>query len=194
MDEATAGSAERHRRYRKRVRDTAPNYKVPSPNNGLSRRVAIIGGNGQLGQDLQRHWKDALPADKVVALSHADIEVTNASSVASALAQCSPHLVINTAAYHVVDPIEDNLDRAFAVNTAGIRNVALACRDLDAVLIHMSTDYVFSGTSSRPYVEEDPVEPINAYGVSKAAGEMLLRYIWPKHYIVRTIGLYGLAG
>ena len=160
----------------------------------MSRRVAIIGGNGQLGQDLQRHWKDALPADEVVALSHADIEVANASSVASALGQCSPNLVINTAAYHVVDPIEDNSDRAFAVNTAGVRNVALACRDLDAVLIHISTDYVFSGTSSRPYVEEDPVEPINAYGVSKAAGEMLLRYIWPKHYIVRTSGLYGLAG
>ena len=126
----------------------------------MSRRVAIIGGNGQLGQDLHRHWKEALPDDDVVALNHSDIEVADAASVASALGNAKPHIVINTAAYHNVEAIESNPERAFAVNAVGVRNVAATCRDLDAVLIHLSTDYVFSGTSNRPYIEEDAVGPV----------------------------------
>ena len=74
----------------------------------MSRRVAIIGGNGQLGQDLHRHWKEALPDDDVVALNHSDIEVADAASVASALGNAKPHIVINTAAYHNVEAIESN--------------------------------------------------------------------------------------
>ena len=129
-----------------------------------------------------------------MSLSHHDIEVTERSSVANALNRLNPNLVINTAAYHKVDVVEENPNQAFAVNTTGVRNLALQCQELDAVLIHISTDYVFSGTSHKPYVESDPVAPVNVYGASKAAGEMLLRYLWPKHFIVRTSGLYGVAG
>jgi dTDP-4-dehydrorhamnose reductase len=93
-----------------------------------------------------------------------------------------------------VDAVEEDVDRAFQVNATGARNLAIACRDSDAALVHISTDYVFSGRGSRPYVEDDPVEPLNVYGVSKAAGEMLVRAAWPKHYIIRTCGLYGIAG
>lgn len=160
----------------------------------MSRRVIIIGGNGQLGQDLGRLWEGTLHQDKVVSLTHADIEITDADSVMAALEPLNPDLVINTAAYHKVDVVEMDAARAFSVNSVGVQKLALACRSLNAVLIQISTDYVFAGTAKAPYTESDPVEPINVYGASKAAGEMLLRYLWPKHFIIRSSGLYGVAG
>lgn len=160
----------------------------------MSRCVVIIGANGQLGQDLRRYWEANCQQDKVVPLTHADIEVADSGSVAAVLGRLKPQLVINTSAYHKVDLVEEDPERAFAVNSVGVRTLALACRDVDAVLTHMSSDYVFSGRDRRPYTEGDPVEPINVYGASKAAGEMLLRYLWPKHFIVRSSGLYGVAG
>jgi dTDP-4-dehydrorhamnose reductase len=102
--------------------------------------------------------------------------------------------VINTAAYHRVDDIEDQPERAFAVNATGVRNLAVVCRELEATLVHISTDYVFSGRLGRPHREDDPVDPLNVYGVSKVAGEMLLRQAWPRHFIVRSCGLYGVTG
>ncbi len=160
----------------------------------MSRFVVIIGANGQLGQDLCRYWKGNLQQDKVVPLTHADIEVTDSGSMLDVLGRLKPQVVINTTAYHKVDLVEEDAERAFAVNTTAVRNLAIACRDLDAVLMHISSDYVFSGKAGRPYTEGDQVEPINVYGVSKAAGEMMLRYLWPKHFIVRSSGLYGVAG
>lgn len=155
-------------------------------------RIAVIGASGQLGHDLVPTLRER--GHEAIGLTHADIEVTDPDSVRQALTAAEPELVINTAAYHKVDEVEDNPDRAFAVNATGVRNLAIACRELDAPLMHLSTDYVFSGSKGEPYVESDPVDPINVYGVSKAAGEMLLRYLWPKHFIVRTSGLYGHAG
>jgi dTDP-4-dehydrorhamnose reductase len=105
-----------------------------------------------------------------------------------------PQIVINTAAFHKVDVVEGDPARAFAINAIGPRNLALICRELDAVLVQLSTDYVFSGRLQRPHREEDPVDPLNVYGVSKAAGEMLVRYLWPRHHVVRSSGLYGVAG
>jgi len=157
-------------------------------------RVALIGATGQLAYDLRRTWAERAPADRLMGLTHADVEVADPASVRAVLEAIRPTLVVNTAAYHNVDVVEENPDRAFAVNATGPRNLALACRELDAVLIHMSTDYVFSGRKAVPYVEADPVEPVNVYGVSKAAGENLIRYLWPKHFIVRCSGLYGVAG
>jgi dTDP-4-dehydrorhamnose reductase len=159
----------------------------------MRRKVVVVGANGQLGQDIRRYWEDAL-RDDLVLLTHAEIEVCDGESVSAALDRLRPDIVINTAAYHKVDQVETNADRAFGVNAIGARNLALACREVDATLIHMSSDYVFSGTLGRPYVETDGVEPVNVYGASKIAGEMLIRYLWPKHFIVRTSGLYGLAG
>jgi dTDP-4-dehydrorhamnose reductase len=160
----------------------------------LSRRVTIIGANGQLGQDLCRYWREFAKQDELISLTHADIVVENSGSVAATLRTLRPQLVVNTAAFHKVDLVEGDPERAFAVNSVGVQNLAIACRELDAVLLHVSSDYVFSGNAHRPYVEGDPVDPINVYGVSKASGEMLLRYLWPKHFIVRSSGLYGLAG
>lgn len=155
-------------------------------------RIAVIGANGQLGSDLVPVLTGA--GHEVVGLAHAQVEVSEQDAVRSALGTVEPDLVINTAAYHKVDEVEDNPDKAFAVNATGARNVAIVCKDLNAVLCYISTDYVFSGRKGSPYVETDPADPVNVYGVSKAAGEMLVRYTWPKHFIVRTSGLYGHAG
>jgi dTDP-4-dehydrorhamnose reductase len=160
----------------------------------MSRTVVIVGANGQLGFDLLRLWPEVVPGEEPVGLTHADIEVADPDSVRPALMRLGPQVVVNTSAYHKVDVVEGTPERAFAVNAAGARNLAAVCRDLGAVLVHLSTDYVFSGKKGTPYLEDDPVDPVNVYGVSKAAGEMLIRYLWPKHFIIRSSGLYGVAG
>jgi dTDP-4-dehydrorhamnose reductase len=155
----------------------------------MSSRTLLIGANGQLAQDLRRVWEG-----EVVGLSHTDVEVSELESVRAAVRQHRPSLVVNTAAYHKTDAVEKDPERAFAVNAIGARNCAIACEETHAALLYVSTDYVFGGDKSAPYVEDDPIGPVNVYGVSKAAGEMLVRYICPRHFIVRTSGLYGVAG
>lgn len=161
-------------------------------------RTALIGSNGQLGSDLERLWPDsklAARGDELVALTHADLEVTDLEMVRSVLKGIQPALVINTAAYHRVDDCEDQAALAFAVNAIGVRNLAVVCRELGTTLMHFSTDYVFSGRASKPYKEDAPTDPISAYGISKAAGEHFLRYLMPAdHILVRSSGLYGVAG
>lgn len=159
---------------------------------GLARttRVAIIGANGQLGTELVKAFADS----QVCPLTHADIEVTDLDSIARTLGELRPDVVVNTAAFHRVDDIELDPRRAFEVNALGVRNLALVCRELDAALVHFSTDYVFSGDKGAPYGEDDLPGPVNAYGASKLAGEYLLRYLHPRHYLLRTTGLFGLAG
>ncbi len=157
-------------------------------------RVLLIGANGQLGHDVRRVWPIERPSDELVCLDHGQIEVADLVSVRAAVGAARPDLVVNTAAYHRTDEVESQPERAFAVNAVGARNLALACREADAVLMHLSTDYVFGGRKPTPYVEDDPVDPINVYGVTKAAGEMLVRATWPRHFVVRSSGLYGVAG
>lgn len=143
------------------------------------------------------HWNEVASEDVLVGLTHADVEITDLDEVRSVLARIRPDVVVNTSAYHKVDMVEDDPDRAFQVNGSGARNLALACEEAGAVAVHFSTDYVFSGRNrsrDQPYKESEPVEPLNVYGVSKAAGEMLVRYLCERHFIVRVSGLYGVAG
>ncbi len=161
-------------------------------------RIALIGSTGQLGSDIVRLWPEsefARRGDQLVELTHADLEVTNPHQVHSVLVGIGPKTVINTAAFHQVDACEDKAEQAFRVNGLGVKHLAEVCRELGALLVHFSTDYVFSGEKRTPYLETDPVRPISAYGISKAAGESFLRYILPEdHILVRPSGLYGLAG
>lgn len=153
-------------------------------------KVALIGANGQLGSDIVREWTDV----EMVLLIRGDIDVTDRDGVLDKLRTIAPDLVINTAAYHNVDLCEQQPETAFAVNATGAMNVADACRETESAMMFLSTDYVFSGATGRSYTEGDLPDPVNVYGVSKAAGEQLIRQRLERHFVVRTSGLYGVAG
>lgn len=150
-------------------------------------RIAVIGASGQLGSDLVKVFDDIIP------LTHKDIEVTNLASC-EILKELKPDVVINTAAYHKTDECEENPEKTFLVNSVGARNVALVCKEIGAIDMYISTDYVFDGSKEEPYTEDDIPDPINVYGVSKYAGEILTKYICDKHYIIRVSSLFGVAG
>jgi dTDP-4-dehydrorhamnose reductase len=155
-------------------------------------RVAIIGSNGQLGVDLcQVLASKGVP---VVPLTHEDVDVSDAGQVERVIGSGKIDVVISTAAFHKVEQCENEPTPAFVVNAIGARNLALTCRRINAVLVHFSTDYVFDGSRQEPYTEMDPPHPLNVYGVSKLAGENLVALTWARSFVVRTCGLYGLAG
>jgi dTDP-4-dehydrorhamnose reductase len=156
-------------------------------------KVAVTGANGQLGTDLCR----ALHNFDVVPLTHADVEIADMASVKKVLFKHKPAVIINTAGYVRVDDCEDEKDKAFSVNALGARNVAVVAQELGARLMHLSTDYVFGGDKNHqniPYTEFDVPAPLNTYGKSMLAGENFVRHLCSRHFIVRTSGLYGIAG
>ena len=151
-------------------------------------RIAVIGARGQLGSELMHRL-----GDDALGLTHEDIEITDRNSVDRSLTEARPDLVINTAAYNLVDHAEDEREQAFRVNTSGPRHLAEWCNTNDAVLVHISTDYVFGGEPDRihPWTESDQPSPDSAYGLSKIGGENFVTSICPRNFIVRTCGLYG---
>ena len=159
-------------------------------------KVAIIGASGQLGTDICQ----ALKGFEVLPLTHADIEITDMSSTKRILRQHMPDIIVNTAAFLRVDDCETEIDRAFAVNALGTRNVAVVAYELASKLLHISTDYIFGvlpekdAPRTKPYTEFDSPAPPNIYGRSKLAGENFVRHLCPRHFIVRTSGLFGVTG
>jgi dTDP-4-dehydrorhamnose reductase len=153
-------------------------------------KVAVLGARGQLGHDLiqaMAEW-DCIP------LTYADIDICDFISTRKVLAEAKPDVVINTAAFHRVDECEEQPEKTFRVNTHAVRNLAQLCAELDCGLAHLSTDYVFGDEKGTPYTEDDSPNPLNVYGVSKLAGEYFVRNLCPKHFVIRTSGLYGVAG
>lgn len=153
-------------------------------------KIAIIGADGQLGSDFVK----ILEGNDVFPLFYPDFDITKPERTKNILSQLSLEFVINTAAFHRVDECEDDPVSAFEVNALAVRNLSLICQELDLVLVHFSTDYVFDGKKETPYVEEDPPHPLNVYGVSKLAGEYFVRTILKSFFLIRTCGLYGEAG
>jgi dTDP-4-dehydrorhamnose reductase len=153
-------------------------------------KILLIGANGQLGCDLV----GALRGHELVKATHQILDVVNFEQVRQTVRECQPQVIINTAAFHKVDICETEVMASFQVNAYGVRNLALAARELDATFVHFSTDYVFEGNVPVPRNESDPTNPISAYGVSKLAGEKMAGYLWPKSVVIRTCGLYGHAG
>ena len=154
-------------------------------------RAAVIGSTGQLGQDLMRVF-----GEETVGFTHQDLDVTDGVGVASALQSLRPDWVLNTAAFHRVDDCEITPSLAFAVNALGALNVARAAAAIDAGVVFISTDYVFGGghrERGHPYAEDDLLDPLNVYGISKAAGEQLAMRANARHLVVRSAGLYGTA-
>jgi len=152
-------------------------------------KISVIGGNGQLGTDVRSAFTGN--GDEVASLTHLDIEISDLASVSQVFADIHPQVIVNTAAMHHVENCEREPDKALAVNALGPRNLAMIARDLGAVLMRVSTDYVFDGSIGSPYVEEDIPRPLNAYSISKLAGEHFVRATTPKYFVIRTSGLYG---
>jgi dTDP-4-dehydrorhamnose reductase len=152
-------------------------------------KIAVIGANGQLGSDLVAAF--SANGDAVCSLTHSDVEISDLASVSHALEDIQPQVIVNTAAMHHVENCEREPEKAFAVNALGPRNLAIVARDLGAVLMHVSTDYVFDGSKGSPYSEEDNPRPLNAYGITKLAGEQFVGATTARHFVVRTSGLYG---
>lgn len=156
-----------------------------------TRPAVIIGATGQLGIDLCRRFDEAGYA--VSPLGHADLELADPKGMREVLARLRPALVINAAAMHNVEQCEAEPERAFAVNAVGSRSLAMACRELGAALMQVSTDYVFDGVKGSPYVETDCPRPLNVYASSKLAGEHAVLAEWERSFVVRVSGLYGHA-
>jgi dTDP-4-dehydrorhamnose reductase len=152
-------------------------------------KVVVIGGNGQLGSDVVRAFVGN--SDDVCSLNHADVELANIDSIAQRLKEVRPQVIVNTAAMHHVENCECDPGKAFAVNGIGARNLSLVAHDIDATLIHVSTDYVFDGAKGSPYDESDAPRPLNVYGNTKLAGEHFIRSTSDKHFVVRTSAIYG---
>jgi len=154
------------------------------------RHVVIIGSKGQLGTDLQPALKDF----RVTGLTHQDLDVGDVERSRSLFRELRPDVVINTSAFHKVDVCEDEPAASFAVNATGAYELARLAAELDFTLVHFSSDYVFDGRATVPYRETDLAAPISVYGTSKLAGENLVRAFCPRHFVIRTTGLYGVAG
>ena len=153
-------------------------------------KILIIGAVGQLGTDLVK----ALSTHDLVVPDRKTLDVVQLDQIHQILKSERPQVVINTAAFHQVDQCESEVSTSFQVNSKAIRDLALVAREIEAVLVHFSTDYVFDGQKTEPYSEEDQAHPINVYGVSKLAGEQLVESVWEKSFLIRTCGLYGHAG
>ncbi len=155
-------------------------------------KIAVTGAGGQLGRELCNRGRSR--GNKILPLTRAEFDITDRFKVNEYIQKAGPDLVVNAAAYTAVDRAESEPDRAFAINRNGPANLAAACAAAGIPLVHVSTDYVFDGSKSGPYIETDPVSPLGVYGRSKAAGEDEVRKRLPEHLIVRTAWLYGLHG
>lgn len=153
-------------------------------------RALVAGSAGQLGRELVARLGDevAWKGDR------AELDVADGAAVAALVARVRPDVVFNATAFNRVDAAEGDPLAAFAVNAAAPHFLARAARDAGALLVHVSTDYVFDGTASRPYREDDLPRPLGAYGASKLAGEHLVAAAGGEHLVVRTSGVLGRGG
>lgn len=156
-------------------------------------KVMIVGSGGQLGHDCSRVFLDG---NDLIGFTRSELDVTDDGAVADAMERALPDVVINCAAFTRVDDCEVHSDVAFAVNAGGPENLARSCRRHDALLVHVSTDYVFSGNRPLPsgWTETDETGPLSVYGRSKLEGENRVAGIAPRHIILRTAWLYGGQG
>lgn len=154
-------------------------------------RLLVFGGRGQLGAELAAAAGDS---HELARPAHAEADVADAASVQAAVAAHHPDVVVDLAAFHQVERCEREPGTALEVNALGAVNVARAAREAGARTVYLSTDYVFDGSKGEAYAEDDRTDPVNVYGLSKAAGELGVRISCPDHLVVRVSGLFGHAG
>lgn len=153
-------------------------------------KVLVTGAAGQLGTALQAE----LTAHDVVAVTRAQLDITDLAATRAAVRDVRPDIILNAAAYNKVDGAESEPYEAFRGNAVGPRNLALASREIGAAILHVSSDYVFDGRRAEPYHEFDSPSPASAYGRSKLAGEEAVRQLNPRHFVVRTAWVYHTHG
>ena len=155
-------------------------------------KVVVFGSGGQLGVELVREFTNR--GYTVKGFDRSAVDISDGSHVERSLAEADPRIVLNAAAYNQVDVAENEPLAAYQANSLAVRNLAMACRQVDALLVHYSTDYVFDGTAGRPYTEEDSPHPLGAYAVSKLAGELYAQAYLDKPLVIRTSGVFGPGG
>lgn len=154
------------------------------------KKIIVTGCNGQLGRAVNLFFKDA--ADISFVNTDVDeLDITNIDKVMELAREVKPYAIINCAAHTGVDACETEYDKAFKINAIGPRNLAIAARETGAKLMHISTDYVFDGKATKPYVETDATNPQGAYGSTKLAGEDFVKEFADRYFILRTAWLYG---
>lgn len=167
-------------------------------------KVLITGAKGQLGKQITNILRNGqseigkLPKEyenvEIIGVDVDVLDITDINAVRSYLTDVKPEIIINCAAYTNVDACESNEDLAFKINALGPRNLAIISNEVNAKVVHVSTDYVFSGEGTVPFKEYDETIPVSVYGKTKLAGEKFVREIADKYYIIRTAWLYGYEG
>lgn len=154
------------------------------------KKIIVTGCNGQLGRAVNEYYKNASDIT-FVNTDVAELDITNIDKVMELAREVKPYAIINCAAHTGVDACETDFDNAFRINAIGPRNLSIAATETGAKMVHISTDYVFDGKGTRPYVETDPTGPQGAYGVTKLAGEQFVKDFADRYFILRTAWLYG---
>ena len=154
------------------------------------KKIIVTGCNGQLGRAVNLEFQNN-PEVEFVNTDVGELDITNIDMVMELAREVKPYAIINCAAHTGVDACEDEWDKAYKINAIGPRNLSIAASETGAKMIHVSTDYVFNGKADRPYTEFDKPDPQGAYGVTKLAGENMVRDFADRYFILRTAWLYG---
>ncbi|NWG02425.1 MAG: dTDP-4-dehydrorhamnose reductase [Syntrophaceae bacterium] len=157
-------------------------------------RILVIGAKGMLGRDLMGILPSSFPHGEIFGWDLEEIDIQKEEKTVLKIETLRPHIIVNIAAYTDVDGCESNQEKAFAVNAEGVKHVALAALKCQAKMIYLSTDYVFDGKKREPYLESDPPNPLNVYGLSKWKGEQYVQTMVKDALIIRTQWLYGRYG
>ena len=156
-------------------------------------KIMLLGATGQLGTTIKLHFEENAKYD-VFAFSKTDLDITKEQDIKSSIYRIKPDVLINCAAYTNVEEAEKNINVSNLINAVSLGYIASICNELQIVLIHFSTDYVFNGQSKIPYCENDNTDPLNQYGKSKLKGEKIIQNHLKKFYIFRISWLFGLYG
>lgn len=154
------------------------------------KKIIVTGCNGQLGRAVNKHYaKDN--TYEFVNTDVGELDITSIDKVMEFVREIKPYAIINCAAHTAVDACESEGDKAYRINAIGPRNLSIAASETGAKMIHISTDYVFDGKGTRPYIEFDAVGPQGMYGITKLAGENFVKEFADRYFIIRTAWLYG---
>ena len=155
-------------------------------------KVLVTGVKGQLGYDVVRRLNERGIENKGVDID--DFDLTDREQTLASIREYAPDVVVHCAAYTAVDRAEDNRELVYNINVNGTKYVAEACKELDAKMVYISTDYVFDGQGTRPWEPDDPHDPVNYYGLAKAQGEDAVTGLIEKYFIVRISWVFGING